>query len=108
MIRRVLDGLYLFAGYAAGGFMVAIFVLMMVLSAGRPTGINLPAGDDFTAWCMAAMAFLGLAHTFRSGEMIRSGLSMITPRAGTRMVSRLRRTSLGPGCSASLLCQRCP
>ena len=47
---------------------------MMVLSAGRPLGINLPAGDDFVSWCMAAMAFLGLAHTFRSGEMIRVGL----------------------------------
>src|SRR5499426_639390 len=74
MIRTALDRLYLFAGYAAGGFMVLIFILMMALSAGRPLGINLPAGDDFTSWCMAAMAFLGLAHTFRSGEMIRVGL----------------------------------
>jgi TRAP-type C4-dicarboxylate transport system permease small subunit len=74
MIRRLLDGLYLFAGYMAGAFLIAIFVLMMILSAGRPLGINLPAGDDFTAWCMAATAFLGLAHTFRHGEMIRVGL----------------------------------
>ena len=73
-MRRILDGLYLAAGYAAGGFLVAIFVLMMILSAGRPLGINLPAGDDFAAWCMAATAFLGLAHTFRHGEMIRVGL----------------------------------
>jgi hypothetical protein len=36
MIRGVLDRLYLFAGFAAGGFMILIFVLMMVLSAGRP------------------------------------------------------------------------
>ena len=74
MIRRLLDGLYLAAGYAAGVFLIAIFVLMMILSAGRPLGINLPAGDDFAAWCMAATAFLGLAHTFRHGEMIRVGL----------------------------------
>src|SRR5262245_66613226 len=74
MMRLVLDRLYLYAGYAAGAFMVAIFVLMMLLSAGRPLGINIPAGDDFTSWCMAAMAFLGLAHTFRHGEMIRVGL----------------------------------
>ena len=53
------------AGYLAGAFMVAIFVLMMVLSAGRPVGFNIPAADDFVSWCMAAMAFLGLAHTFR-------------------------------------------
>ena len=74
IMRNFLDRLYLFAGIAAGGFMVAIFVLMMVLSLGRPLGINVPAGDDLVAWCMAAMSFLGLAHTFRSGEMIRVGL----------------------------------
>lgn len=74
MIRGALDRLYLYSGYLAGAFMVAIFVLMMVLSAGRPIGLNIPAADDFVSWCMAAMAFLGLAHTFRNGEMIRVGL----------------------------------
>jgi TRAP-type C4-dicarboxylate transport system permease small subunit len=74
IMRVFLDRLYLFSGYLAGAFMVAIFVLMMVLSAGRPIGFNIPAADDFVSWCMAAMAFLGLAHTFRSGEMIRVGL----------------------------------
>ena len=74
MLRVLLDRLYLYAGYAAGLFMLAIFVLMMALSAGRPIGMNIPAADDFVSWCMAAMAFLGLAHTFRSGEMIRVGL----------------------------------
>jgi TRAP-type C4-dicarboxylate transport system permease small subunit len=73
-MRVFLDRLYLFAGYLAGLFMIALFVLMMVLSGGRPIGVNLPAGDDFASWCMAAMAFLALGHTFRSGEMIRVGL----------------------------------
>ena len=73
-MRIFLDRLYLYAGYAAGAFMVAIFVQMMLLSAGRPVGFNIPAADDFVSWCMAAMAFLGLAHTFRHGEMIRVGL----------------------------------
>ena len=54
--------------------MLLIFLLMMGLSLGRPLGINIPAGDDLVAWCMAAMSFLGLAHTFRAGEMIRVGL----------------------------------
>ena len=74
MIRSLLDGLYLFAGYLAGLFLIAIFLLMMGLSVGREIGVNIPAGDDFASWCMAAMAFLGLAHTFKSGEMIRVGL----------------------------------
>src|SRR3954470_4846462 len=73
-MRNFLAALYLVAGYAAGIFLILVFVLMMALSAGRPLGINIPAGDDFVAWCMAATSFLGLAHTFRSGEMIRVGL----------------------------------
>lgn len=74
MIRSLLDGLYLAAGCLAGLFLFAIFLLMMGLSLGREAGVNIPAGDDFAAWSMAAMAFLGLAHTFRSGELIRVGL----------------------------------
>jgi TRAP-type C4-dicarboxylate transport system permease small subunit len=97
MIRAALDRLYLFAGYAAGGFMVLIFILMMILSAGRPLGINLPAGDDFTSWCMAAMAFLGLAHTFRSGEMIRVGLLIDTLEGRTRRVVEIAALTIGTG-----------
>src|SRR3712207_5736037 len=74
ILRTSLDGLYLLTGYLAGVFLIMIFLLMMGLSVGREVGFNIPAGDDFASWCMAAMAFLGLAHTFRSGEMIRVGL----------------------------------
>lgn len=74
MIRRLLDGLYLLSGIAAAGFLVLIFALMMGLSVGRQFGVNIPSGDDFAAWSMVAMAFLGLAHTFKHGEMIRVGL----------------------------------
>ncbi len=74
MIRTVLDRLYLAAGILAGVFLVAIFVIMMVMSLGRQFGLNIPAGDDIVAWCLVAMSFLGLAHTFKRGEMIRVGL----------------------------------
>jgi TRAP-type C4-dicarboxylate transport system permease small subunit len=73
-MRNLLDSLYLAAGWLAGVFLIMVFVLMMALSAGRPLGINIPAGDDLVAWCMVATSFLGLAHTFRSGELIRVGL----------------------------------
>ncbi|MBA1155317.1 TRAP transporter small permease [Microvirga mediterraneensis] len=87
MIRTLLDGLYRFAGYLAGVFLLAIFLLMMSLSLGRGIGVNVPAGDDFAAWSMAAMAFLGLAYTFRSGELIRIGLILDRlPAAGRRAV----------------------
>jgi TRAP-type C4-dicarboxylate transport system permease small subunit len=74
MIRKLLDGLYLGAGYLAGAFLVVTFGIMMVMSVGRQFALNIPAGDDFASWSMAAIAFLGLAHTFKRGEMIRVGL----------------------------------
>lgn len=74
LFRRLLDGLYLLSGLIAAGFLVAIFLLMLGLSFGRQVGINIPDGTDFVAWCLAASSFLGLAHTFKSGDMIRVGL----------------------------------
>ena len=74
LLRRALDATYLYAGYAAGVFLFVIFAIMMIMSVGRQFAFNIPAGDDFASWCMAAMAFLGLAQTFKRGEMIRVGL----------------------------------
>jgi TRAP-type C4-dicarboxylate transport system permease small subunit len=84
MIRAFLDGLYTFAGYLAGVFLIVIFLLMVCLSLGREVGLNIPAGDDFAAWSMAALAFLGLAYTFKSGEIIRVGLVLDKLQGRTR------------------------
>src|SRR5215813_3351818 len=97
MLRLFLDRLYLFAGYLAGAFVVAIFVLMMLLSAGRAPGLNIPAGDDIISWCMAATAFLGLAHTFRSGEMIRVGLLIDKLEGRARHVVEIAALVIGTG-----------
>ncbi len=93
MMRIFLDRLYLFAGYAAGAFLLAIFGLMMFMSVGRQFSLNIPAGDDFAAWCMAAMSFLGLAHTFKRGEIIRVG--MLIERATGRRRWALELVALG-------------
>jgi TRAP-type C4-dicarboxylate transport system permease small subunit len=97
MIRVCLDRLYLFAGYAAGGFMVLIFLLMMGLSVGREVGVNIPAGDDIVSWCMVAMSFLGLAHTFRHGEMIRVGLLIDRIHGWKRHVIEIAALAMGCG-----------
>lgn len=94
-LRRALDALYLASGWLAGAFLVAIFLIMLSLSAGRPLGIDVPAGDDFTSWCMAACAFLGLAHTFRSGELIRMGLLIDKLNGMTRHIFEIGCTVLG-------------
>ncbi|WGD48611.1 TRAP transporter small permease [Bradyrhizobium sp. CB1650] len=89
LIRRALDLLYLGAGFAAGIFLVAIFAIMMVMSVGRQFAFNIPAGDDFASWCMAAMAFLGLAHTFKRGEMIRVGLLLERLHGRTKQIAEI-------------------
>jgi TRAP-type C4-dicarboxylate transport system permease small subunit len=94
-VRQGLDGLYLVSGWLAGLFLIAIFVIMLALSAGRPLGIDVPAGDDFASWCMAACAFLGLAHTFRSGEMIRVGLLVEKLTGRTRQVFEVVALAIG-------------
>lgn len=85
-VSRALDALYLVAGWLAALFLIAIFIIMLALSAGRPLGFDVPSGDDFASWCMAATAFLGLAHTFRSGEIIRVGLLVESLKGRTRWV----------------------
>src|SRR3954451_13965632 len=97
MLRRALDALYLFAGYAAGGFLVVIFAIMMVMSVGREFALNIPAGDDFASWCMAAMAFLGLAHTFKRGDMIRVGLLLEKLHGRTRQIAELVALAVSAG-----------
>ena len=89
LLRRALDGIYLCAGYAAGVFLFVIFAIMMVMSVGRQFALNIPAGDDFASWCMAAMAFLGLAHTFKRGEMIRVGLLLERLHGRTKQVAEI-------------------
>ena len=88
-VRRFLDGLYLLSGSLAGCFLLAIFLMMLAMSAGRELGINVKSGDDIASWCMAAMAFLGLAHTFKSGEMIRVGLLTERLTGRTKWITEL-------------------
>jgi TRAP-type C4-dicarboxylate transport system permease small subunit len=73
-MRAALDRLYLWSGYLAAVNLVITFAIMMFMSVGRGFGINIPDGTYFASWSMAAMTFLGLAHTFKRGEMIRVGL----------------------------------
>jgi TRAP-type C4-dicarboxylate transport system permease small subunit len=71
LARGALDGLYLVCGVLAGLALVAIAVIMLLLSVGRQVGFYLRGGDEMAAWLTAATAFLGLAYTFRHGDLIR-------------------------------------
>ncbi len=102
MLRRALDGLYLAAGYLAGLFLIAIFLLMMALSLGRQVGINVQSGDDFTAWSLVAMSFLALAHTFKSSELIRMGLLIERLHGRPRIVMEFVALVIGTAIVATL------
>ena len=97
LLRRILDGLYLAAGYLAAAFLLVIFGIMMVMSVGRQFALNIPAGDDFASWCMAAMAFLGLAHTFKRGEMIRVGMVLERLRGRTKQIVEIVALTIATG-----------
>ena len=94
-VRSLLDGVYLLSGWLAGFFLFLIFLLMMGLSLGRHVGVNIPAGDDFAAWSMAALGFLGLAHTFKSGDLIRVGLILDQLSASARRPIEILCLSIG-------------
>ena len=84
ILRKTLDALYWVCGAIAGLSIVAICALMMVMSLGRELGINVSGGDEITGWLMAAAAFLGLAHTFKHGDLIRVTLVIERFTGGTR------------------------
>ena len=88
-MRVGLDRLYLWSGYAAGFFLVVTLALMMVLAIGRSFAFNIPDGTDFASWSMAAMSFLGMAHTFKRGEMIRVGLLLEKLKGTPKHVAEL-------------------
>lgn len=74
VLRRLLDGLYLVAGWLAGLSLIGIGVLMMLMSVGREFSINVRGGDEISAWLCASCAYLGLAHTFKTGDLVRVGM----------------------------------
>lgn len=73
-MRRWLDSLYDFSGALAALSLAGIGVLMLGQAIGRELGVMLRGADDIAAWLCAASAFLGLAHTFRHGELVRVAL----------------------------------
>jgi len=72
-VRRALDALYLWSGYAAAVFLVAIAATVVAQIVGRFFGVAIDSTES-AGFSMAAATFLGLAHTFKQGSHIRVGL----------------------------------
>jgi len=73
-MRRLLDGIYMGAGWAAGAFMVGTLAMILAGVLGRLMDFHLRGTDSYAGFCMAASFFLALAHTFVKGEHIRVSL----------------------------------
>lgn len=83
MLKRWLDLLYGAAAWLAALFMIGVLAMVLTSIAGRLFHFHLRGTDAYAGYCLAASAFLALAHTFRRGEHIRVTLvfDRLAPRA---------------------------
>jgi TRAP-type C4-dicarboxylate transport system permease small subunit len=70
-LKRTLDALYGAAAWAAALFMIGTLAMILLSVAGRLFDFHVRGTDAYAGYCMAATAFLALAHTFKRGEHIR-------------------------------------
>lgn len=94
-MRRALDLLYDAAAWAAAFFMVGVLAMVLASILGRLMGFNLRGSDAYAGYCMAAAAFLALAHTLKRGEHIR--VNLFLERFGARVTHALQLWSHAAG-----------
>lgn len=70
-MRRALDGLYGGAAWLAALFMIGTLAAILLSVFGRLFDFHVRGTDAYAGYCMAAAAFLSLAHTLKRGEHIR-------------------------------------
>lgn len=94
-MRRLLDALYLGAGYVAGAFVALIALLMLGQSVLRELGVRTGAVPDVVAWCCAAAGFFAMAHAFKHGDFVR--VTLLLEAAPPRLRRALELGSLAIG-----------
>jgi TRAP-type C4-dicarboxylate transport system permease small subunit len=68
------DPIYKLTGFLAAGAMASIAGLILAEVVVRQLGGQIPSGDDFSSYALAATALLALGPTYRANEHIRVGL----------------------------------
>ena len=81
-MRHILDRIYGAAAWVAALFMIGTLVMILLSVTGRLLDFHVRGTDAYAGYCMAAAAFLALAHTLKRGEHIR--VTLILDHAGTR------------------------
>ncbi len=81
--RRLLNGLYDGAAWAAALMMVGTLVMVLLGMLDRYVSIHFRGTDMYAGYCMAASGFLALAHTLKKNEHIRVTLLLnaVPPKA---------------------------
>ena len=81
-MRHILDRIYGAAAWAAALFMIGTLLMILLSVSGRLLDFHVRGTDAYAGYCMAAAAFLALAHTLKRGEHIR--VTLILDHAGRR------------------------
>ena len=81
-MKRLVDGIYGAAAWAAALFMIGTLAMILLSVSGRLLDFHVRGTDAYAGYCMAAAAFLALAHTFKRGEHIR--VTLILDHLGRR------------------------
>lgn len=88
-MRRALDALYGLCGVLAALALLGIFLVMMAQMILRQFAIQFPGATDLTGYLCVMVGFMGLAWTFRQGELIRVGLLVENLPPGKRRVMEI-------------------
>jgi TRAP-type C4-dicarboxylate transport system permease small subunit len=83
-MRKHLNTLFDWAGYAAGVCIFLIFALMIFASIGRELNMRVGGVNDLVAWLCAAGSFLAMAHAFKNGDFVRVTLGLEKASKGLR------------------------
>jgi TRAP-type C4-dicarboxylate transport system permease small subunit len=70
-MKRALDLFYGGAAWLAALFMIGTLGMILLSVLGRLLDFHVRGTDAYAGYCMAAAAFLALAHTLKRGEHIR-------------------------------------
>lgn len=98
-MRRLLDTVFLAAGWLAACFVAAIAVLMIGQSVLREFRVATGAVNDVVAWCCAAASFLAMAHAFKHGDFVR--VTLLEEHLSPPMRRRFELFALAVGCAAT-------
>jgi len=91
-MRKLLDGIYLGAGYLAAGCVLSIMLLMIAQSILRELHVRTGAVNDVVSWLCAAAAFFAMAHAFKHGDFVR--VTLLSEKLSAAAQRRLEIASL--------------